>query len=224
MYIILLGPPGAGKGTQARLLAEALGIPQISSGDLFRESLREETKLSLLAKSYMDRGELVPDDVTVCMVMERLSYPDCEGGAIFDGFPRTLAQAESLDRALAGQARRISKTLLIQVSDETVIERLSGRWVCRDCQAMYHLQFNPPAKSGVCDECGGQLYQRSDDQPDTVRNRLLVYYKQTSPLVGYYFASRPGGMDGGGILVEIDGEQEIEAVQADLLTAAMSPD
>jgi len=215
-YIILLGPPGAGKGTQARLLAGALGIPQVSSGDLFRENLREETELGLLAKSLMDRGELVPDDVTVRMVIERLSHADCEGGAILDGFPRTLAQAAALDGALAQEGHEISAALLIQVSDETVIKRLSGRWICRDCQAMYHIPFNPPREPGRCDQCGGPLYQRQDDQPDTVRNRLLVYYKQTAPLVGYYFAR--------GILVEIDGEQEIEAVQADLLAAVRDDD
>jgi len=215
-YIILLGPPGAGKGTQARLLAGALGIPQVSSGDLFRENLREETELGLLAKSLMDRGELVPDDVTVRMVIERLSHADCEGGAILDGFPRTLAQAAALDGALAHEGHEISAALLIQVSDETVIKRLSGRWICRDCQAMCHIPFNPPREPGRCDRCGGPLYQRQDDQPDTVRNRLLVYYKQTAPLVGYYFAR--------GILVEIDGEQEIEAVQADLLAAVRDDD
>jgi adenylate kinase len=224
LYIILLGPPGAGKGTQARLLAGTLGIPQISSGDLFRENLRGETELGLLAKAYMDRGELVPDDVTVRMVMEWLSHPDGsaelagarEGGAILDGFPRTLAQAAALDEALSHQGHEISAALLIQVSDETVIERLSGRWICRDCQAMYHTLFNPPREPGRCDECGGPLYQRPDDQPHTVRNRLLVYYKQTAPLVGYYFAH--------GILMEIDGEQGIEAVQADLMAAVRGDD
>ena len=211
-YIILLGPPGAGKGTQARMMAEALGILQVSSGDLFRENLREETELGLVAKSYMDRGELVPDDVTVRMVIERLTdtrHANREGGAILDGFPRTLAQAAALDKALAPQV--ISAALFIQVSDGTVIDRLSGRWICRDCQAMYHTLFNPPREPGRCDLCEGLLYQRPDDQPDTVRNRLLVYYRQTAPLVGYYFAR--------GILVEIEGEQEIEAVQADLLAA-----
>jgi len=216
LYIILLGPPGAGKGTQAWLLAEALGIPQVSSGDLFRENLREGTELGLLAKSYMGRGELVPDEVTVHMVMERLGRPDCEGGVILDGFPRTLPQAAALDEALAHQGHEISVVPLIQVSDETVIERLSGRWICQDCQAMYHTSFNPPRELGRCDRCGGPLDQRPDDQPDTVRNRLLVYYKRTAPLVGYYFAH--------GILVEIDGEQQIEGVQADLLAAVRGDD
>jgi len=216
LYIILLGPPGAGKGTQARLLAEALNIPQLSSGDLFRENLREGTELGLLAKSYMEKGELVPDDVTVRMVMERLSRPDCEEGAILDGFPRTLTQAVTLDEALAHRGRKISVVLLIQVSDEEVIRRLSGRWVCQNCGAVYHTIFNPPRKPGRCDQCGGPLYQREDDRPDTVRNRLLVYYKQTAPLVGYYFAH--------GLLVEINGEQDVGAVQVDLLAAIGNKD
>ena len=216
LYIVLLGPPGAGKGTQARLLAEALNIPQLSSGDLFRENLREGTELGLLAKSYMEKGELVPDDVTVRMVMERLSRPDCEEGAILDGFPRTLTQAVTLDEALAHQGRKISVVLLIQVSDEEVIRRLSGRWVCQNCGAVYHTIFNPPREPGRCDQCGGPLYQREDDRPDTVRNRLLVYYKQTAPLVGYYFAH--------GLLVEINGEQDVGAVQADLLAAIGNKD
>lgn len=211
-----MGPPGAGKGTQARLLAEALNIPQLSSGDLFRENLREGTELGRLAKSYMEKGELVPDDVTVRMVIERLGHPDCERGAILDGFPRTLTQAVALDKALAHQGRKISAVLLIQVSDEEVIRRLSGRWVCRNCGAVYHELFNPPQEPGRCDQCGGPLYQREDDRPDTVRNRLLIYYKQTAPLVGYYFAH--------GLLVEINGEQEVEAVQADLLAALRKDD
>jgi len=216
LYVVLLGAPGAGKGTQARLLARALEIPQVSSGDLFRENLREETELGLAAESYMGRGELVPDDVTVRMIIERLSHPDCRRGAILDGFPRTLAQAAALDSALADRGQQIFRALLIRVSDETVIERLSGRWICQDCQAMYHALFNPPREPGRCDQCGGRLYQRLDDQPDTVRNRLLVYYKQTGPLVGYYFAR--------GILSEVEGEQGIEALHADLVAAVRKDD
>jgi adenylate kinase len=224
LYIVLLGPPGAGKGTQAQLLSEALGIPRVSSGDLFRENLRKETELGLLAKSYMDQGELVPDDVTVRMVMDRLAQPDCERGAILDGFPRTLEQAAALDDALADQSHHLSAALLIEVSDEEVVERLSGRWVCRDCEAVYHMRFNPPSKPGACDKCGGPLYQRADDQPDTIRNRLLVYYKQTSPLAGYYFAPRPGALRKAGILVRVDGEQDIDAVHADLVAAVTDDD
>jgi adenylate kinase len=209
LYVVMLGAPGAGKGTQARLLSEMLGVPQISSGDIFRENLKNGTPLGLLARQYMDRGALVPDDVTINMVMERLARPDCGGGAILDGFPRTLAQADSLDRALAEQGGRIGCVPLLEVGDEAVIERLAGRRVCRNCQAMYHVVFSPPAVEGRCDECGGELYQRSDDELDTVRNRLFVYYKQTAPLVGYYFAH--------GVLARIDGNRPVEEVQADLV-------
>jgi adenylate kinase len=211
LYVVMLGAPGAGKGTQARLLSEMLGLPQISSGDIFRENLKNGTPLGLLAQQYMDRGALVPDDVTINMVMERLTRPDCGRGAILDGFPRTLAQADSLDRALHEQGSRIGRVPLLEVSDEAVVERLAGRRVCRNCQAMYHVFFSPPAVEGCCDKCGGELYQRSDDEPDTVRNRLFVYYKLTAPLVGYYFAH--------GVLVRIDGDRPVEEVQADLQAA-----
>jgi adenylate kinase len=212
LFIVMLGAPGAGKGTQARLLSEALGLPQISSGDIFRENLKNQTPLGLLAKQYMDRGELVPDDVTINMVMERLGRPDCTRGAILDGFPRTLAQAAALDRALADQGRRVRLVPLLEVSDEAVIHRLAGRRVCRECGAMYHVEFNPPTGDpNRCDKCGGELYRRADDDPETVRNRLFVYYKQTAPLVGYYFAH--------GVLKTLDGDRPIEAVQADLMAA-----
>jgi adenylate kinase len=211
MFVVMLGAPGAGKGTQARRLSEALGLPQVSSGDIFRENLKSETPLGLLAKQYMDRGALVPDDVTINMVMERLGRPDCGRGAILDGFPRTLAQADALDRALIDQGSRIGLVPLLEVSDEAVIERLAGRRVCRDCQAMYHTAFSPSLVEGKCDKCGGELYRRTDDEPDTVRNRLFVYYKQTAPLMGYYFAH--------GVLVSINGDRPVEEVQVDLLAA-----
>jgi adenylate kinase len=211
MFVVMLGAPGAGKGTQARQLSEALALPQISSGDIFRENLKNETPLGLLAKQYMDRGALVPDDVTINMVMDRLGRPDCGRGAILDGFPRTLAQADALDRALTDRGSQIGRVPLLEVSDEAVIERLAGRRVCRDCQAMYHVVFSPPVVEGKCDKCGGELYRRSDDEPDTVRNRLFVYYKQTAPLVGYYFAHH--------VLVSVDGDRPIDEVQADLLAA-----
>ncbi|MCX7707534.1 MAG: adenylate kinase [Anaerolineae bacterium] len=211
LYIVMLGAPGAGKGTQARLLSESLGIPQVSSGDIFRENLKNQTPLGLLAKQYMDRGALVPDDVTINMVMDRLARPDCANGVVLDGFPRTLAQADALDAALQEKGLAIGLVPLLEVSDDVVINRLAGRRVCRECQAMYHVEFSPPAVEGRCDKCGGELYRRPDDDPETVRNRLFVYYKQTAPLIGFYYAHR--------VLVSLDGDRPVEQVQADLLAA-----
>jgi adenylate kinase len=208
VFVVLLGPPGAGKGTQAELLAEALGVPHVSSGDLFRDHLSRETELGLLARGYMEQGDLVPDDVTVGMVIEWLSRPDCQNGAILDGFPRTLSQAVALEEALGEQEQRVATAPVIQVRDEEIMSRLTARRVCRNCGAVYNLLFDPPRVEGVCDACGGELYQRDDDNPETVRNRLYTYYKETAPLIGYYFAK--------GLLVEINGEQAIEDVQADL--------
>jgi adenylate kinase len=210
-FVVLLGAPGAGKGTQAKLLAQALGIPHVSSGDLFRDNLGRKTELGLLAKQYMDRGALVPDDVTIRMVAERLGRPDCAGGAILDGFPRTLEQADALDDLLEERGQRVAIVPLIQVRDEAVIRRLAARRTCRKCGAGYNLGSDPPRVEGVCDACGGELYQRDDDTPETVHNRLYTYYKETAPLIGYYFAKK--------LLVEIDGERAIEDVQADLRAA-----
>jgi adenylate kinase len=209
--IVLLGPPGSGKGTQAKRLVEEVGIPHVSSGDLFRHHLNEGTELGKRAKSYMEKGELVPDDVTVDMVIDRISRPDCEEGVILDGFPRTLTQAQALDEALEQRGQRITIVPLIQVSDDEVMRRLTARRVCEDCGAVYNLVFNPPEEEGVCDVCGGDLYQREDDNPETVRHRLYTYYKETSPLIGYYFARD--------LLVRIDGEQTVGEVQQDLLEA-----
>lgn len=213
-YLILIGPPGAGKGTQAAMLEQTLGLKQVSSGDLFRENLKNETELGKLAKQYMDRGELVPDDVTIAMVKDRIARPDCARGVILDGFPRTLEQAKALDEMLAAQNSAIRLVPLLTVPDEELMERLTGRRVCRACGATYHLRFNPPKVAGVCDACGGELYQRSDDSPETVRNRLFVYYKQTSPLIGYYFAK--------GLLVKLDGQGPIAEVQQALVNAIAS--
>jgi adenylate kinase len=207
-YLVLLGVPGAGKGTQARMLEETLGIPQISTGDLFRYNLKNETELGKLAKSYMDRGDLVPDEVTIRMVEDRLQRDDCHRGAIFDGFPRNLVQAQALD-AITAPYGGIALTPLIGLDDDEAMTRITGRRVCRGCGAVYHVEFNPPKVEGVCDLDGGELYQRDDDRPETVKNRLYVYYKQTSPFVGYYFAKA--------LLAEIDGSQSIETVQAELL-------
>ncbi|MBN1979370.1 MAG: adenylate kinase [Anaerolineae bacterium] len=208
MFVVMLGPPGAGKGTQAKLLAKDLNIPHVSSGDLFRDHLGRKTELGLLAKGYMDRGDLVPDDVTVGMVVERIGRPDCQEGVILDGFPRTLSQAAALDGALSERGQSVTVVPLVQVADEEIVKRLTARRVCRNCGAVYNLVFNPPAVEGVCDVCGGELYQRDDDNTETVRNRLYTYHKETSPLIGYYFAK--------GLLVEVDGKQAIEAVQASL--------
>ena len=212
-FIVLLGPPASGKGTQAARLREALGLPHVASGDLFRENLKNETELGLKAKVYMDRGELVPDDVTIAMVMERLSRPDCARGALLDGFPRTIAQAEALDQALAERGLKISLVPYIAVPDEVLIERVSGRRLCRVCGEAYHVKFNPPKQPGVCDDDGGELYQRDDDKPETVRKRLQVYWEQTSPLVDYYRDQ--------GVLVEVNGDQPIHAVAADLRAAVV---
>jgi adenylate kinase len=210
-YIVLLGPPASGKGTQASQLREALNLTHVASGDLFRENLNNETELGLKAKAYIDRGELVPDDITIAMVMDRLSQPDCTNGALLDGFPRTIVQAEALDQALATQGNEISMVPNIAVPDEVLVERVSGRRICRVCGESYHIQFNPPKQPGVCANDGGELYQRDDDKPETVRQRLKVYWDQTSPLIDYYRRQ--------GVLVEINGDQPIDAVQADLRAA-----
>lgn len=206
-YLVFLGVPGAGKGTQAKLLETALGLPQVSTGDIFRYNLKNETELGLLARSYMDKGELVPDDVTIRMVEDRLQQADCAKGAIMDGFPRNLVQAKSFD-AMTAESGGVGLVPLISLTDEEAMRRITGRRVCRSCGAVYHVDFNPSQVEGVCDNDGGELYQRNDDKPDTVRNRLYVYYKQTSPLVGYYFAH--------GLLAEIDGARPIDVVQAEL--------
>jgi adenylate kinase len=186
MRIILLGPPGAGKGTQAKDLVTKYGIPQISTGDILRKNLAEKTPLGLEAKKFMDKGELVPDSVVVGIVKERLKEPDCKKGYILDGFPRTVPQAESLDAALADMKTPLDKVLSIEVPDEELVKRLSGRRTCRSCQAGYHVMFKPPKTEGKCDVCGGELYQRDDDQEEAIKNRLKVYQASTAPLIDYY--------------------------------------
>lgn len=209
IFLVLLGVPGAGKGTQAKLLEKRLQLPQISTGDIFRYNLKNQTDLGKLAKSFMDKGELVPDSVTIDMVKDRLSQPDCAGGAIMDGFPRNLVQASAFDKIIAEDGG-IDLVPLITLEDEEAMRRITGRRVCRTCGAVYHVDFSPPKQDGVCDIDGGELYQRDDDKPETVRNRLYVYYKQTSPLIGYYYAK--------GLLAELDGSQAIEQVNATLLS------
>jgi adenylate kinase len=211
LYIVLLGGPGAGKGTQAEMLERVLGIPQVSTGDLFREHLRNETELGRLARTYMDRGELVPDEVTVDMVRERFARPDCAGGALLDGFPRTIPQAEGLDALLADKGEGLAAVPYIKVGSEVLLQRLAGRWTCRQCGAMYHAIFSPSQKDGACDKCGGELYQREDDTPETQRHRIDVYFAQTAPLIEWYRDR--------GLLIEIKGEGSIEQVGAELLAA-----
>ena len=198
MYIILLGAPGAGKGTQAVMLAEKLNLVQVASGDLFRQALRHETELGLKAKAYMDKGQLVPDEITIQMVLERLAAPDCTNGAILDGFPRNLPQAEALDKALEQQSKSIDKVVYIAVSEGELLKRLGGRWICRDCQTPYHEADSPPKVAGKCDRCGGKLYQRDDDNVATITKRLEVSFAETSPLIDYYNRT--------GKLLEINGE------------------
>ncbi len=215
LYIILIGPPASGKGTQAARLREALGVAHIASGDLFRENIKNGTALGQTAKAYMDRGELVPDEITIAMVMARLEQPDCARGVLFDGFPRTIAQAQALDEALAARGQGISAVLYVNVPDEVLIERVSGRVVCRVCGESYHLRFRPPQRPGICDKDGGELFQRDDDKPEAVRQRLQVYRAQTSPLVDYYRQR--------GILREVDGDQPVDDVTA-ALRAALAAD
>ncbi len=209
MNVVLLGAPGAGKGTQAAVLKDQLGMVHVASGDLFRHALQEQTELGLLAKSYMEKGELVPDEVTINMVLERIRKPDCSGGVLFDGFPRTLSQAKALDARLLSEGRAIDKAVYIEVPEEELVRRLSGRWICRDCQTPYHAVSSPPTVAGKCDACGGVLYQRADDKEETVRERLKVFFSQTLPIVEYY--------DKQGKLLRVDGNQPIEDVSVVML-------
>jgi adenylate kinase len=186
MKIVILGPPGAGKGTQAKMLTEKYHIPQISTGDILRQAVKDGMPLGKEAKTYMDRGELVPDDLIVDLVKERIQADDCKDGYIFDGFPRTVVQAESLDTLLERSSTKLDAVISIDVSDDEVVKRLSGRLTCKNCGAMYHTVYNPPLRPGICDKCGGPLSQRSDDKEETVRQRLSVYQEQTSPLIEYY--------------------------------------
>jgi len=211
LYIILLGAPGAGKGTQAANIARKLNLLHIASGDLFRQALEQGTKLGMQAEPYMEKGELVPDGITTQMVLERLSAPDSEAGIILDGFPRNLEQAEALDEALAGQNKAIDKVVSIKVPAEELLRRLSRRWVCRHCQAVYNIIESSPKVRGKCDKCGGELYQRPDDTAETVKKRLEVYFVQTAPLIDYYRQR--------GKLLEIDGEGNVDEVTQRIVAA-----
>jgi len=212
MYVILLGAPGAGKGTQAKILSERLAIAHVSSGDLLRDNIKRGTQLGLQAKGYMDRGELVPDDTVIQMIVAHLATPACVNGAMLDGFPRTIPQAEALGKALQeGFHKGLTSVLYIKVGTEELLNRLSGRWICRVCQTPYHSLYNPPKVAGVCDVEGGELYQREDDTRSTAERRLQVYFNQTMPLIEYYTQR--------GLLAEINGQQEVETVARELIDA-----
>lgn len=208
-YVVLMGGPGAGKGTQAKTLRKKLGLPQIATGDLFRENLRDNTELGQLARTYMNGGDLVPDEITVGMVKERLSRPDCANGVLFDGFPRTISQADALETLLAEMGERVHIVPYIHVNPDLLLKRLAGRWTCSSCGHVYHVLFNPPKQDGICDLDGSSLYQRDDDTEETQKHRITVYFEQTAPLLDYYRDK--------GLLVEINGEQGIEQVQSELL-------
>ena len=209
VYIVLLGPPGVGKGTQATIIAGATSLPHISSGDLFRENIKDATELGTLAQTFMNKGELVPDELTIAMIRNRLSRPDCSQGALLDGFPRTTVQAKALEKLLAEFGGKVNFVPYIAASESTLVERLSGRWTCKAQGHIFHEKYNPPKKPGVCDVDGSELYQREDDKAETVTRRIQVYFKQTAPLIAYYREC--------GLLSEIDGARPIEKVTADLL-------
>ncbi len=208
-FIVLLGPPGVGKGTQAAVVAKETGLPHVSSGDLFRENIKNGTELGKLAQSYINRGELVPDDVTIGMIRDRLSRPDCANGALLDGFPRTTVQADALAKLLDELGGEVNYVPYITASAETLVGRLSGRWTCRAQGHIFHEKMNPPKVAGVCDLDGSELYQREDDRSETVKHRIQVYFQQTAPLIAYYRERRR--------LYEVNGDQSIEKVTADLL-------
>jgi adenylate kinase len=209
LFLVFLGAPGAGKGTQAAVIAAKMKLAHMASGDLFRAAVKKGTDLGKLVKEYMEQGKLVPDDVTIKVITERLNQPDCAYGVIFDGFPRTLEQAKALDKALADQKKELNKVLYIEVPDQELLQRLGGRWTCQQCQSVYHEVASPPKKSGVCDKCGGKLYQRADDNEATIKERLKVFHAQTIPLLNYYQKANK--------LVTVDGTLVIDKVTDQVL-------
>jgi adenylate kinase len=211
MKLILLGPPGAGKGTQAKMLTERFNIPQIATGDILRGAVQGGTALGLEAKRYMDAGALVPDEVVIGIVRERLQANDCANGFILDGFPRTVAQADALQASLESLKQRLDRVISLTVDADALVERLTGRRTCRNCGRGYHISFDPPRNAQLCDACGGELYQRDDDREETIRKRLSVYDQQTSPLIAYYRTA--------GLLAQLDGMQPIAVVQEQVLAA-----
>jgi len=214
MRLVLVGPPGAGKGTQAQFISAHLGVPKISTGDIFRANVSQGTELGMQAKKFMDAGDLVPDEITIGMVRDRLGEDDARQGFLLDGFPRNVPQARTLDEILKDVSTPLDVVLELVVDDDEVVRRLSGRRTCRNCGHIWHLDFDPPSNEGICDICGGELFQRDDDMPETVRHRLEVYYEQTSPLVGYYAEA--------GILVGIDAMGPVDDV-TDRAIAALRP-
>ena len=204
MKIIMLGAPGAGKGTQAKRIAEKYGIPHISTGDIFRANIKNQTELGMKAKSYMDQGALVPDELTLELIMDRFTNDDCKNGYVLDGFPRTIPQAEALTKALADKQDAVDYAVNVDVPDEAIVSRMSGRRACLACGGTYHIKFNPTKVEGICDACGGELVLRADDKPETVQKRLDVYHEQTQPLIDYYQTQN--------ILKEVDGTLPMEEV------------
>lgn len=204
MKIIMLGAPGAGKGTQAKMIADKYGVPHVSTGDIFRANIKNGTELGMEAKKYMDQGLLVPDELTVKILLDRVSQPDCKNGYILDGFPRTIPQAEVLDKALAELGESIDYAIDVDVPDENIVKRMSGRRACVSCGATYHVVHVPPKKEGICDRCGSELILRDDDKPETVKNRLDVYHKQTQPLIDFYTKK--------GVLKTVDGTVDMQDV------------
>ena len=208
MFLVFIGAPGAGKGTQGAIISQNLRLAHIASGDMFRQAVQKGTKLGQTVKAYMDKGKLASDEVTIQLISERLNEPDCKAGCVFDGFPRTVEQAKALDKTFASRGKAVDKAIYIEVPEEELLKRLTGRWICRKCQAPYHEVTSPPKIPNKCDKCDGELYQRSDDTEETIKERLKVYFAQTTPVLDYYKKE--------GKLIRVDGRQGIEKVAKEI--------